>query len=136
MLLAVMLTVLSLAVGYLTLGVGNALFYAAWLGSSDLRGGSFLAIALLCSFGFATLSGWLTALIAQRRPIAHIAALVLMSASIWSLYTVGRASLQGPLWAALLNLCVGAAGIVAGGLIQSRQSRQATKRGDRYSGAA
>jgi hypothetical protein len=61
------LTILSLVVGYLTLSLSTALLYAPWMGSSHEMTPPFLAFAAICSLGFATLSGWLTALHLHRR---------------------------------------------------------------------
>ena len=137
MLLAMMLTVLALVVGYLVLGVSDALFYAVWLGDRNPSDGSFWAIAALCGFGFATLSGWLTALVAQRRPIAHTCALVAVIAISWGLYTSTDASLQEPLWVLLLNLGIGATGIMSGGWIYLKQSKKQIKyQSKQYSGVS
>ncbi|MEL7225110.1 MAG: hypothetical protein AAGL17_09620, partial [Cyanobacteria bacterium J06576_12] len=58
--------------GYLTLSISVALLFTAWsIGVGQEVTSQFLAFAAVCSLGFATLSGWLTGLVAQRAPIFH-----------------------------------------------------------------
>ncbi|MGC1309962.1 MAG: hypothetical protein WA885_22270 [Phormidesmis sp.] len=118
------LTILSLIVGYLTLSISTALLYATWLSGmgSEMTTG-LLAFATLCSLGFATLSGWLTALVARKAPVAHAIALSLMLTSIWGLYLFASKpqGSQEPLSLSLINLAVGIIGVMAGGWLRRRQ---------------
>jgi hypothetical protein len=111
------LTILSLVIGYLTLSLSTALLYAPWMGSSHEMTTPFLALAAICSLGFATLSGWLTALIAQRSPVVHAIVLSLIVAISWGLYTF-TSEPQKLLSLSLLNLAIGTAGIMAGGWLR------------------
>jgi hypothetical protein len=112
------LTILSLVIGYLTLSLSTALLYATWIsGAGNEMTPPFLAFAAICSLGFATLSGWLTALIAQRAPVVHAIALALIVAITWGLYTF-TGEPQKPLSLSLLNLAIGTAGIMAGGWLR------------------
>ena len=119
-------TILSLVVGYLTLSMSTALLYATWLsGAGSETTPQFLAFASICGLGFATLSGWLTALIAQRAPLTHALALALIMAIIWGLYTfTGELGELLPL--SLLNVGIGTAGVITGGWLRLSQ----TKAGD------
>ncbi len=118
-----LLTILSLVVGYLTISMSTALLYASWLsGSGNAITPQFLGFAAVCGLGFATLSGWLTALIAQRAPIAHALALSLMLAIIWGLYTFTGEPKQ-PLSMSLLNLSLNLTGVMAGGWLRLSQMK-------------
>ena len=117
------LTLLSLVIGYLTLSVSTALLYAAWLSGGHTITPAFLTVASVCSLGFATLSGWLAALVAQRAPITHAMAFSLMLAIIWGLYTF-TGEPKEPLPMALLNLAIGITGIMAGGWIRLIQMKK------------
>jgi hypothetical protein len=111
------LTILSLVIGCLTISLSTALLYAPWMGSGNEITPPFLAFAAICSLGFATLSGWLTALIAQRATVVHAIALALIVAITWGLYTF-TGEPQKPLSLSLLNLAIGTAGIMAGGWLR------------------
>ena len=118
------LTILSLVIGYLTLSVCTALLYATWLsGAGNTITSEFLAFASICSLGFATLSGWLTALVAQRAPITHAIALSLMTVIIWAFYTF-TGEPKEPLPLSLLNLAIGTAGIMTGGWVRLIQMKK------------
>jgi hypothetical protein len=126
------LTILSLVVGYLTISMSTALLYATWLsGPGNEITPQFLGFAAICSLGFATLSGWLSALIAQRAPIAHALALALMLATIWGLYNFTGEPKQA-LSVSLLNLALNTAGVMAGGWLRLGQmkARDAAARTD------
>lgn len=116
-----MLTILSLVVGYLTLSVSVALLYATGFSSSGEMTHLFLAIASICSLGFATLSGYLTALIAQRAPMAHAGGLTLLLILMWGISTFASESAE-PLSIALLNLAIGVSGVMTGGWWRWQQS--------------
>ncbi|MGB7086763.1 MAG: hypothetical protein WBD47_14490 [Phormidesmis sp.] len=113
------LTILSLIVGYLTLSLSVALLYAAWPGEIILTH-QFLAIASISSLGFATLSGYLTGLIAQRSPLAHTAALALLLVMMWGLYLFITQPAE-PLLLSVLNLAIGVIGVITGGWLRKRQ---------------
>ncbi|MFK8186175.1 MAG: hypothetical protein AB8B99_22600 [Phormidesmis sp.] len=118
------LTILSLVIGYLTLSVSTALLYATWLsGAGNTITPEFIAFASVCSLGFAALSGWLAALVAQRAPITHAMAFSLMLAIIWGFYTF-TGDPKEPLPLSLLNLAVGVTGIMAGGWIRLIQMQK------------
>ena len=117
------LTILSLVIGYLTLSVSVALLYATWFSMPGHEVTSqFLAFAAVCSLGFATLSGWLTALVAQRAPIAHAAGLSLLLAVVWGISTFAGSSTE-PISMAVLNLAVGVIGVMTGGWWRLRQMK-------------
>lgn len=117
------LTILSLVVGYLTISISTALLYATWLsGAGNVITPQFLAFASICGLGFATLGGWLTALVAQRAPITHAIALALMIAIIWGFYTFTGEPPE-PLTLSLLNLAIGIAGVLTGGWLRLRQMK-------------
>jgi hypothetical protein len=112
------LTILSLVIGCLTISLSTALLYAPWMGSgNEIMTPPLVAFAAIGSLGFATLSGWLTALIAQKAPIVHAIALSLIVAISWGLYTF-TGEPQKLLSLSLLNLAVGTAGIMAGGWLR------------------
>ena len=118
------LTILSLVIGYLTLSVSTALLYATWLsGAGNTITPQFLAFASICSLGFATLSGWVATLVAQRAPITHAMALSLMIAIIWGFYTF-TGDAQEPLALSLLNVAISVGGIMAGGWIRLIQMKK------------
>ena len=115
------LTVLSLLLGVLIVSTSTALLSATWLSSagSEIAAQS-LALASVCGLGFATLGGWLTALVAQRAPLAHAIALSLLLAITWGLYTFTGNS-TGPLTLSLLNITISIAGVMTGGWIRLAQ---------------
>ena len=114
-------TILALVVGYLTLSVSVVLLYAGWPGGASAEiTNQFLACAAMCSLGFATLSGWLTALVARRAPIAHAGGLALLIAVVWSAVTFVSESAE-PLAVSLLDLAIGVTGVIAGGWVRWRQ---------------
>jgi hypothetical protein len=118
------LTLLSLVVGYLILSISTALLYGTWLssGTEQVLTPAFLAFAAVCSLGFATLSGYLTALIAQRAPITHAIALALLLAVIWGISTfTGKPS--GPLNLSILHLAMVTIGTLTGGWWRLRQMK-------------
>ncbi|NJM96493.1 MAG: hypothetical protein HC800_04130 [Phormidesmis sp. RL_2_1] len=87
----VLLTLLGLGVGYLTISMPTALLYSVWLsGEGHAITSQFLAFAAICGLGFSALSGYLTALVAQRAPLAHAGAFCLMLAILWGLSTFSR----------------------------------------------
>ncbi len=117
------LTLLSLVVGYLTISVSTALLYATWLsGAGNTITPQFLAFASICGLGFTTLGGWLAALVAQRAPVIHAIALSLILTIIWSFYTF-TSEPQEPLTLSLLNLAIGTTGVMTGGWIRLRQMK-------------
>ncbi|MEO1621865.1 MAG: hypothetical protein AAFU53_12650 [Cyanobacteria bacterium J06632_3] len=117
------LTVLSLVIGYLTLSISVALLYGAWLsGAGATVTNEFLVFASVCSLGFATFSGWLTALVAQRAPITHAAGLSILLAVVWGFSTFGSESSE-PLTVACLNLAIGVVGVMTGGWVRLRQMK-------------
>ncbi|MEM9088307.1 MAG: hypothetical protein AAGC93_06130 [Cyanobacteria bacterium P01_F01_bin.53] len=117
------LTILALVIGYLTLSISVALLYTAWFsGAGHEVTSQFLAFASICSLGFATLSGWLTALVAQRAPIAHAGGLALLMSVIWGLSTF-TAKTSEPLSVAVLNLAIGVTGVMVGGWWRLRQMK-------------
>ncbi len=123
------LTVLSLLIGTLIVSISTALLYAAWLsGTGDEMTAQFLGFASLCGLGFATLGGWLTALIAQRAPILHAIALSLTLASIWGLYTFTGDS-KDALNLLLINIAISTVGVMTGGGIRLAQmnSKESTR---------
>lgn len=123
---AMILTILSLIVGYLTLSVSTVLLYAAWLsGVSHEVTNQFLVFASICSLGFATLSGWLTGLIAQRAPIFHAGLLSGILIAAWGLSTL-QESPTTSFSIALLNLAVGVTGIMTGGWWRFQQMKKQT----------
>ena len=122
------LTVLSLVVGYLTLSISVALLFTAWaVGVGQEVTSQFLGFAAVCSLGFATLSGWLTALVAQRAPIFHSGLLAALLSVVWAVSTfIGSSadpSATEPLSVAILNLAVGVVGVMTGGWLRLRQMK-------------
>jgi hypothetical protein len=118
------LTLLSLVVGYLILSMSTALLYGTWLssGADHVITPTFLAFAAVCSLGFATLSGYLTALIAQRAPITHATILALLLAFVWGISTfAGKPS--GPLSLSVLHLAMVTLGTLTGGWWRLRQMK-------------
>lgn len=117
------LTILSLVIGYLTLSISVALLYLTWpSGNGNEITSQFIAISSICSLGFATLSGWLTALVAQRAPIAHAGGLATLLTFVWGISTFAVETAQ-PLSIALLNLAVGITGVMTGGWWRFRQMK-------------
>lgn len=117
------LTILSLVIGYLTLSISVALLYTAWFsGAGHEVTSQFLAFASVCSLGFATLSGWLTGLVAQRAPVFHAGLLSILLAVIWGISTFGSSSTE-PLSVAILNLAIGVTGVMTGGWWRLRQMK-------------
>ncbi|MEL6604832.1 MAG: hypothetical protein AAFP20_16595 [Cyanobacteria bacterium J06614_10] len=117
------LTILSLVIGYLTLSISIALLYTAWFsGAGTEVTGQFIAFSSVCSLGFATLSGWLTALVAQRAPIAHAAGLSLLLTLVWAISTFSADTAE-PTSIALLNLAIGITGVMTGGWWRLRQMK-------------
>ncbi len=123
----VFLTCLSLGVGYLTISITTALLYGVWLSEEGhVLTWQFLAFAA-CGLGFSTLSGYLTALVAQRAPIAHAAGFAFMLTLIWGISTflVGSAE---PIFVSLLNIAIALTGVMAGGLMRLLQVNAQTQR--------
>ncbi|MEN8443801.1 MAG: hypothetical protein ABG776_02190 [Cyanobacteria bacterium J06555_13] len=117
------LTILSLIVGYLTLSISVALLYTAWFsGAGNEVTIEFIAFASVCSLGFAALSGWLTALVAQRAPIFHSGLLAVLLAVVWGVSRAASETTE-PLSVALLNLAIGVVGVMAGGWWRLRQMK-------------
>ncbi|MGB3298339.1 MAG: hypothetical protein WBA76_08715 [Phormidesmis sp.] len=116
------LTTVSLVVGCLTLSLSGALLYAAGLSSAG--GGEtaiqFVAVASVCSLGFAALSGWLTALVAQRAPMIHAIALALILALTLAI-AGGPGELEGARSLLLLDGAIATTGIITGGWLRLRQ---------------
>lgn len=137
------LTILSLVVGYLTLSISVALLFTTWsVGVGQEVTSQFLAFAAICSLGFATLSGWLTALVAQRAPIFHAGLLSVLLTVVWAVSTfasspadslaVGPSAIEPsaigssavePLAVSLLNIAVGVTGVMTGGWLRLRQMK-------------
>ena len=117
------LTGLALVVGCLTISLSSALLYATWLsGAGSEMMPQFLAFASVGALGFATLSGWLTALVAQRAPMIHATALALMLAVTEGLYALtGQPEEARSLL--LLNLVIAMVGAIAGGWLRLRQMK-------------
>ena len=121
------LTILALVIGYLTLSMSVALLYATWFSTvGQTVTNEFLAFASICSLGFATLSGWLTALVAQRAPVAHAGGLALLLAVVWGISTFGSETSE-PLSVAVLNLAIGITGVMVGGWWRLRQMKARDK---------
>lgn len=118
--LSMVSSILSLLIGALTLSLSTALLYVTWLSGETPQ---FLALSSVCSLGFAALSGWLTALVSQRAPLAHALALALLLTMSWGLYTLTGNDPQPPLSWSLLNGAIGAIGVIAGGWIRSNQMK-------------
>ncbi len=115
------LTILSLVIGGLIVSMGTALLYATWLsGAGNENILPFFAITLICGLSFATLGGWLTALIAQRAPMNHAIALSSMVTTIWVIYTFTN-EIAEPLTLSLISLAIAVLGIVTGGQLRLRQ---------------
>jgi len=127
------LTVLSLVIGYLTLSISVALLFTAWsVGMGQEVTSEFLAFAAVCSLGFATLSGWLTGLVAQRAPIFHSGLLAVLLSIVWAVSTFAGGSTDAaivdgpaaePLSVAVLNLAIGVTGVMAGGWLRLGQMK-------------
>ena len=119
------LSILSLAVGYFIISISTALLYSTWLsGAGGEITPQFLAVASVCGLGFATLGGWLAALIAQRAPMIHVIGLSLMLTTIWGIYTTTNTVTGGtaePLALSTLNLAIAILGVVTGGWLRLRQ---------------
>ena len=115
------LTLLSLLIGYLVINISTALLYAAWISSANNTiAFQFLAIASICGLGFATLGGWLTALMARKALFARAIALSLILVITWSLYTfIGDR--KEPQLIPLLNLSIDLAGVITGSWIRFAQ---------------
>ncbi len=126
------LTILSLLIGYLTLSVSIALLYSIGIGTGlgvtelgppdQAMTASFMAFAAVCSLGFATLSGYLTAIVAKRAPVFHTGLLAVLLAAVWGVSTFLLPSVE-PLSMAILNLVIGVAGVMAGGTWRLRQMK-------------
>ncbi len=122
------LTILSLFIGYLTLSVSIALLYSVGASTPEFSSAGqgaiaqFVAFAAICSLGFATLSGYLTAIVAKRAPIFHAGLLAVLLTVIWGISTFFGPTAQ-PLSVAILNLATGVAGVMAGGWWRLRQMR-------------
>ena len=124
----ILLTLLGLGVGYLTISTTTVLLYAVWLsGEGHALTSQFLALAAVCGLGFSALSGYLTALVAQRAPIAHAAGFALMLTIIWggSTFLLGSAEL---LFISLLNIAIAISGVMAGGLMRLLQVNAHTRK--------
>lgn len=114
----ILLTVLSLGVGYLTISVTTALLYSVWLSDEGHTFTSqFLAFAAIAGLGFATLSGYLAALVAQRSPVKHAALLSLMLTVIWAISSFLFGSIE-TLFISLLNIAIALSGVMTGGWLR------------------
>jgi len=118
------LTILSLLVGALVTSTSTALLYAAWLsGSSNETTAQLLALVSVCGLGFATLGGWLAALVAQKSPITHAIALSLTLITIWGIYTF-TGDPKDPSALPLLNIAISTTGVMTGGWIRLFQMKK------------
>ena len=115
----------ALVVGYLTISLSTALLYAIWLSNSEQTPTAELAFAATCGLGFATLSGYLTALVAQRSPIAHTASLSLLLVFLWAMSTFSSSA--EPLSIAFLNIGIAITGVMTGGFLRQRQLNPRSK---------
>ena len=124
------LTVLSLLIGALVASTSTVFLYATWLSSagSEIATQS-LALASVCGLGFATLGGWLTALIAQRSPIVHAIALSLILTLIWGIYTFSGDPKE-LLRLSLINIAIGITGVLTGGWVRLAQMKKRDKLGE------
>ncbi len=114
----ILLTLLSLSVGYLTISMTTALLYAVWLsGEGHTFTSQFLAFAAVAGLGFATLSGYLAALVAQRAPVKHAALFSLMLTAIWGGSTFLFGSVESP-FISLLNIAIALTGVMTGGWLR------------------
>lgn len=114
----ILLTLLSLGVGYLTISMTTALLYAVWLsGEGHTFTSQFLAFAAVAGLGFATLSGYLAALVAQRAPVKHAALFSLMLTAIWGGSTFLFGSVESP-FISLLNIAIALTGVMTGGWLR------------------
>jgi hypothetical protein len=119
------LTLLSLVVGYLTAQFSDALLMALlYSGPFDPMSAEFTAIILVCSLGFATLSGYLTGLVAQRSPIAHAGLLCLLLSAVWavSILTIQTAPTIAIPTTSLVSLAITVIGVMTGGWLRLRQA--------------
>ncbi len=120
------LTILSLFIGYLTLSVSVALLYAAALGSPKPEQTIFIAFAAIGSLGFATISGYLTAIVAKRDPIFHTGLLAILFTTSWVVVIVFLPTflpMTKPLSVAVSSLTAGVLGIMAGGWWRLQQTK-------------
>ncbi len=123
----ILLTGLSLGVGYLTISVTTALLYGVWLsGEGHALTSQFLAFAAISGLGFSTLSGYLAALVAQRAPIAHAAGFALMLTLLWGISTFLVGTTE-PIFVSLLNIAIALTGVMAGGLMRRLQTNARSK---------
>lgn len=142
-------TVLALVLGFLTLSVSIGLLYS--IGTSNAVAGAevqtitpqLLALRVvfgICGLGFATLSGYIVGLVAQRAPIAHAVAFSLMLVVVYvasTVWNVGASGETGQSLASILNvaiaptatlaipLAITLAGIMTGGWIRYAQMQAA-----------
>ena len=126
------LTILAMVLGYLTLSISAALLYAIGIASASTSGetlaltSQFMAFAGICGLGFATLSGYIVALVARRSPVAHTAAFSLTLAIVWAAYAVLSESRE-PSLISILNIAIALIGVMAGGQLRSAQMRAAQR---------
>ena len=122
------LTILSLVIGYLTLSISVTLLFTAWsVGVGQEVTVQFWGFSTVCGLGFATLSGWLTALVAQRAPIFHAGLLSALLSAVCMISTFTGPAVASPvgesLFTAILNLAVGVTGVMTGGWLRFRQMK-------------
>ncbi|MEM8502079.1 MAG: hypothetical protein AAF716_02875 [Cyanobacteria bacterium P01_D01_bin.1] len=142
-------TVLALVLGFLTLSVGTVLLYSIGIGTAVAGAEAqtitpqLLALRVVfgtCGLGFATLSGYIVGLVAQRAPIAHAAAFSLMlvvvyvASTVWNVGASVRTDQTlvsifdvaiAPTVALAVTLAITLAGIMTGGWIRYAQMQAA-----------
>lgn len=127
------LTALSLVLGFLTLSVSTALLYSVGMSAASTGAEAqtitpqlLVAVLGTCGLGFATLSGYIVGLVAQRSPLAHAAAFSLILVVTWLALTVGDGSIMsGTNWplGSVVNVAIALVGIMTGGWIRYAQTR-------------
>ncbi|MEL6604830.1 MAG: hypothetical protein AAFP20_16585 [Cyanobacteria bacterium J06614_10] len=113
-----LLTLLSLGVGYLFLCVSTAVLYTVWFSQENHAYTSqFLAFAAICGLLFTTVSGYLAALVAQRKPVLHASLFAAMLTALYALPILLVGTLESSL-VLILNVAIAISGAMIGGWLR------------------
>jgi hypothetical protein len=115
-------SILAVVVGYLVMAVAVMVLFAIAFRAPDQKPTvGFMVFAVGYGFVAAIAGGYVTAAIARRAPLAHAAALAVVSAAMGlvSLITSGG---REPVWFLGANVVAMIAGVLLGGAMRARRS--------------
>lgn len=123
--LTLLRSVAAVAAGYLVFALSAfALFQLTGQAPHGAAPASFMAVSILSGVVFAFVGGWLAAVIAGRRPVAHgiaVAIVLALGAAVSLAMTIGH----GAIWSQLAALLLMAPSAALGGWARARRTERA-----------